>query len=48
MLYGVKHLPGDDCLGILSQATTLYVHVLDTDTLPDNNNKIEKSLKCLF
>ena len=39
MLYGVKHLPGDDCLGILSQATTLYVHVLDTDTLPDNNNK---------
>ncbi len=22
-LYGVKHLPGDDCLGILSQATTL-------------------------
>ena len=39
MLYGVKHLPGDDCLGILSQATTLYVHVLDTDTLPDNNKK---------
>ena len=32
MLYGVKHLPGNDCLGILSQATTLYVHVL---ALPD-------------
>ena len=32
-LYGVKHLPGDDCLGILSQATTLYVHMLDTDKL---------------
>ena len=30
-LYGVKHLPGNDCLGLLSQSTTLYVHVYDDD-----------------
>jgi hypothetical protein len=29
-LFGVKHLPGNDCLGLLTQATTLYVHVLDS------------------
>ena len=28
-LYGVKHMPGNDCLALLSQATTLYVHVFD-------------------
>jgi len=31
-LYGVKHMPGNDCLGLLSQATTLYVHVYDNSS----------------
>ncbi len=31
LLYGVKHIPGNNCLGLLTQITTLYVHVLDAD-----------------
>ena len=39
-LYGVKHLPGNDCLGLLSQSTTLYVHVYDDD---DDAKKIKRT-----
>ena len=38
-LYGVKHMPGDDCLGLLSQATTLYVHVYDNTTTTETNSR---------
>ena len=26
-LTGIKHMPGDKCLGVLTQITTLYCHV---------------------
>jgi len=35
-LYGVKHIPGNDCLNLLSQVTTLYVHVYDDDIETDS------------
>ena len=34
-LQGVKHMPGNDCLKILSQVTTLYCHVKN-DSDPDS------------
>merc|ERR1711981_986667 len=27
LMYGVKHIYGDDCVGLLKAITTLYVHV---------------------
>ena len=29
-LTGIKHMPGDKCLGLLTQITTLYCHVQET------------------
>ena len=31
VMVGTKHMPGSDCLGILSQITTLYTHVYVAD-----------------
>lgn len=31
VMVGTKHMPGDDCLHVLTQITTLYTHVFEAD-----------------
>ena len=40
-LYGVKHIPGNNCLGLLTQVTTLYVHVFDADNTVDRTGIVK-------
>jgi hypothetical protein len=44
ILRGVKHMPGDKCLGILSQITTLYCHVSRVETPPKPNTIVRKGV----
>lgn len=44
ILRGVKHMPGNKCLGILSQITTLYCHVSRVETPPTPNTIVRKGV----